>query len=93
MLALKVQADGVGFFRVDVFHDQFAVALLAFFGGVAEAKQGGVGGEQRVGRAQRVMWMAGPAVVGGVGDHAGAQRVEFDVAMALQQVAFVAHEA
>ena len=37
--------------------------------------------------------IAGPRVVNGVGHHAGAQRVEFDIAHASAQVVVITHQA
>ena len=48
---------------------------------------------QRIRGTQRMMPMAGPRKVGGVGHHPGAHGVEFDMAMALEQVAVVADRA
>lgn len=65
--------------------EQFAVGVLAGFCGVGQREIEGVRREQGIPLALRVGAITGPAVVGGVFDHAGADRVEFDVALAGEQ--------
>ena len=48
---------------------------------------------QRVGLAESVAGMARPRIVRRIGRHAGAHRVEFDVAVAAEQIDFILHGA
>jgi len=89
-LMLKVPADGVGFFGIDGLHDEFPIVSPPLFGGTAQARQCRMRGDRGIGCAEGVAAMAGPGVVGGVGDHLRAKRVQFDVAVTLQQVAIIA---
>ena len=47
-----------------------------------------MGCDQRVGSAERVAGVAGPGIVGRVGDHPCANGIELDVTQALQEVCF-----
>lgn len=93
VLGLEVPASGVGFFGVDGLHDERAVVLLALVRGAAKVLHHGVRCDCGIRRAQCLMAEARPAVISWVGHHFCVYRVEFDVALALQQVAIVADRA
>ena len=67
---------------------ELAIVALAFTGVVGNFEADGVRGELQVGLPEPVRAVAAPAVVRRVFDHAGANRVEFAVAHAREQVGF-----
>ena len=68
--------------------------MLLADGGVRRERQVvQVWGGQRIGLAKCQCTVAGPAVVARVGDHRGAQRIEFDVAVAVHQVVAITDQA
>ena len=93
MLPLQVQADAVEVFVGDALHDQCAIGLTAFEHACAEGQVRRVRPNQRVRQAQCVACKARPPVVAGVRHHPRAHRIEFDIAVAAQQVGLVIDQA
>ncbi len=81
-----MQADGVGLVGIDRFHDQGAPRDIAFGIACTQRTPCAMRSDQWVGGFGAVAAMAGPAVVKRVRDHAGAQRVEFNGALAAKHV-------
>ena len=71
---------------------QLAIDLLPLQGAGSKSQIAVVGMQQRVGQALCVACMAGPAVLVRGGDHARADRVEFDIVVAPQQVLVIGEE-
>ena len=88
VLALQVGADSVDVVLGECFHRERAVGGAALFAGGAEREVAGMRLDQRVVPTEGVAGVARPAVVTRVGGHAGANGVEFDVAIAVQKVGF-----
>lgn len=72
--------------------DQFAVGRLPLRVVFSQFQPAVVRRDQGVVRAEGIAAVAGPRIVCGVPDHAGAYRVEFDVAIAGQAVACSIHQ-
>lgn len=92
VLALQVEANGSGFVGMDGLQHEASVDLRPRIG----SGDGGIARMwlyQEVGLAESVAAMTGPREVRWIGDHAGADRVEFDVAVAAQQIGFILHRA
>ena len=88
VLALQVGADSVDVVLGECFHGERAVGGASLLAGGAEREVAGVRVDQRVVTAEGVAGVARPGVVERVGGHAGANRVEFDIAIAVQKVRF-----
>ena len=73
-----MQTDCVGFLRGDGLHHEASVVVSAAFHIVGQTHDGGVGGDEGIGAAVGMVTVAGPRVIGGIGHHHGAYRVQFD---------------
>lgn len=83
----------MGFGRVDGFHYQLAVGTASGCRVGAKGGVGRVGLNQNVGLGERVAGVTGPCIVQRVGNHACADRIEFDVAVAAQKIVFTVDQA
>lgn len=93
VLALQASPDLVDFVQRDGRLDPLAVEALARCRFGIQRKVLRVRADQRVGRALRVCGVARLGVVAGLADHACTDRIEFDVAVAAQQVIVGLHRA
>jgi hypothetical protein len=85
-LLLQALPDRLQLRLADCLVEQLAVRLRAVAGGCAECGVAGVSGQQGVGSQPAQSRSARPAVGACIVDHAGAYRVEVDVAHAAQQM-------
>jgi hypothetical protein len=88
VLALQVPSDGFKLVRGRPFREQLAVSVLAFRLGSAQGKVHRVPTHVRVVPSACVGSVTGPPVVGRHRDHASANRVHLDIAVAAKQVGF-----
>ena len=93
MLPLQVAADGFDISGIHGVQDHLAVGLLSRDRICGQAQIVGMRGQQRIVFSACQCAVAGPAVVARIGDHRGAQRIEFDVAMAMHEVVTFADQA
>ena len=89
VLALEVAADGIGFGGIHGLHHQCAPCAMPGWCVRPQRQSGVMRVEQGIPGRHGIAAMARPSIVRRILDHAGAQRVEFDVALAAQQVGIV----
>lgn len=86
LILVERQPDVVDGFAIQLGPKQVTISHLPFFIVPTDCQIKRMRCQIRVGLPQRIMAIAGPAVVGWVVDHGGANGIEFDVALASKQV-------
>ena len=92
-LALDIQPDRSELTGLDTLGDEFAIAPMAFVRAAGQRHEHRMWRHQRIVPSPCVGGVAGPAVVIGVIGHCGADRIQFDVTLAGQEVALAVYQA
>lgn len=89
MLVPQVLTDGIEMILGKVLHRQRAVCAMSLSFGAAQRQIGWVGMTQRIVAAEGIVCVTRPRVVERIGRPVGADRVQLDIAIAVQQVGFL----